>query len=168
MPGMKPTGTNTDSNTSVIATIGAVISFIASFTASGTESVVSSSLCSTLSTTTIASSTTMPMARIIANIEIVFAENPIARQDGERADQRHRHGDHGDERGANVAEEQKDDENDEDECLDQRVDDFLHRILDEYGRIVRDFIVDALGKPLLEGCHRFTQLFRGRHRVASG
>ena len=75
MPGMKPTGTNTDKSTSVMAMIGAVISRIACLVASaGVSSGCSSITRSTFSTTTIASSTTMPMARTIASSETELAE----------------------------------------------------------------------------------------------
>ena len=75
MPGMNATGTKTDSSTSVIAMIGAVISAIARLEASaGVNSGCSSITRSTFSTTTMASSTTMPMARTTASKETVFAE----------------------------------------------------------------------------------------------
>ncbi len=74
-PGMKATGTNTESSTSEIATIGAVIWVIAFFAASrGGRSGSSSITRSTFSTTTIASSTTMPMASTRASSETVLAE----------------------------------------------------------------------------------------------
>ena len=75
MPGMKATGTNTDSSTSVIAMIGAVISPMACLVASAGESSGCSSITrSTFSTTTMASSTTMPMASTIASSETELAE----------------------------------------------------------------------------------------------
>ena len=79
MPGMNATGTNTDSSTSVMAMIGAVISFIARRAASAGEIVWSFSSCaSTASTTTIASSTTMPIASTSASSDTVLAEKPSA------------------------------------------------------------------------------------------
>ncbi len=79
MPGMKATGTKTDSSTRVIAIIGAVIWAIASLVASaGDISGCSAIMCSTASTTTIASSTTIPIASTSANSEMVFAEKPSA------------------------------------------------------------------------------------------
>src|ERR1700760_892845 len=75
MPGMKATGTNTDSSTSVIAMIGAKICPIATLVASAGDSPGCCSItCSTASTTTIASSTTMPMASTIASSDTVLAE----------------------------------------------------------------------------------------------
>src|SRR5580704_126742 len=78
MPGMKATGTNTDSSTKVMARIGPVISVIAFLQASGTLSSGSSSITrSMFSTTTMASSTTMPMASTSANSDTVLAEYPM-------------------------------------------------------------------------------------------
>ena len=75
MPGMKAIGTNTESRTNVIAIIGAVISAIAFLVASPGDRFGSSSMTrSTFSTTTIASSTRMPIASTIASSEIVLAE----------------------------------------------------------------------------------------------
>ncbi len=77
MPGMKATGTNTDSSTSVMAMIGAVISAIAFLVASAIERWGSSSITrSTFSTTTMASSTTMPIASTSASSDTVLAEYP--------------------------------------------------------------------------------------------
>ena len=79
MPGMKATGTNTESSTSVMAMIGAVISPIAFLVASFGRELGSSSITrSTFSTTTIASSTTMPIASTSASSETVLAEKPSA------------------------------------------------------------------------------------------
>ena len=74
MPGMKAVGTNTERRTSVIARMGAVISPMAFLVASATERCGSSSSTrSTFSITTIASSTTMPMASTRASSETVLA-----------------------------------------------------------------------------------------------
>jgi hypothetical protein len=74
MPGMNATGTNTESSTKVMARIGPVISRIAFLQASGIVSSGSSSITrSTFSTTTMASSTTMPMASTNANSDTVLA-----------------------------------------------------------------------------------------------
>ncbi len=74
-PGMKPTGTNTDSRTSEIAMIGPVIWPIAfRVAAAGDRSGSSSITRSTFSTTTIASSTTTPIDSTSASREIVLTE----------------------------------------------------------------------------------------------
>ena len=75
MPGMKAIGTNTERRTKVMAMIGAVISVIAFFVASAGDRFGSCSMTrSTFSTTTIASSTRMPMASTIASSDTVLAE----------------------------------------------------------------------------------------------
>src|SRR5258707_12059659 len=75
MPGMNATGTNTESSTRVMAMIGAVISAIAFLVASaGVSSGCSSITRSTFSTTTMASSTTMPIASTMASNETELAE----------------------------------------------------------------------------------------------
>ena len=76
---MKAIGMNTDSSTRLIAMIGAVICVIASLVASGGDiSGFSSITRSTFSTTTIASSTTRPIATTSASSDTVLAEKPIA------------------------------------------------------------------------------------------
>src|SRR6202007_3111052 len=79
MPGMKAIGTKTDRSTKVIAMIGAVICVIAFFVASADDKSGSSSITlSTFSTTTIASSTRIPIASTIASSEMVLTEYPMA------------------------------------------------------------------------------------------
>ncbi len=79
MPGMKAVGTNTDSSTRVMAMIGPLTWSIAfSVASAGVSSGSCSSMCSTASTTTMASSTTMPIARTSASNETVLAEKPSA------------------------------------------------------------------------------------------
>src|SRR5262249_20503399 len=78
MPGMNATGTNTESKTKVIARIGPVISVMAFLHASAIVSSGSSSITrSMFSTTTMASSTTIPMASTSASKETVLAEYPM-------------------------------------------------------------------------------------------
>src|SRR5262245_61139440 len=75
---MNPTGTKTETRTSTIAMTGAGTSDIARLAASLDET-RSSRICrSTFSTTTIASSTTIPIAKTIPNKVIVLMEKPSA------------------------------------------------------------------------------------------
>src|ERR1700722_9050789 len=75
MPGINAVGTNTADNTSAMPTTGPEISSIAFRAAS--FGVSPSSICrSTASTTTIASSTTNPIASTNPNNDSVFTENP--------------------------------------------------------------------------------------------
>ena len=99
---------------------------------------------STFSTTTIASSTTMPIASTSPNSDRLFSEKPEQRHDRERADQRHRHGDHRDDRRPPVLQEHQHDDEDQDERFDQRVIDAGDRFLDEDRRVVDDAVIDAL------------------------
>ena len=79
MPGMKAVGMKTDSSTRVMAMIGPVTCSIAFSVAwAGVRCGSCSRICSTASTTTMASSTTMPMARTSARSEMVLAEKPSA------------------------------------------------------------------------------------------
>ena len=72
---MNATGTNTAHSTSPMATTGPETSFIASRVAS-TGSLPCSRWCCTASTTTMASSTTMPMASTRPNIVSTFTLKP--------------------------------------------------------------------------------------------
>src|SRR5471032_76320 len=73
-PGMNAIGTNTDRRTSEIAITGAVICAIAFLVATEGERSGSSAITrSTFSTTTIASSTTMPIASTSASSDTVLA-----------------------------------------------------------------------------------------------
>ncbi len=75
IPGMNATGTNTESRTSVMAMMGAVISRMACLVASAGDSAGFSSMTrSTFSTTTMASSTTMPIASTTASSDTELAE----------------------------------------------------------------------------------------------
>ena len=77
MPLMKAVGMNTALSTSAMATTAPLTSSIAFLVASTGES--PSAICrSTFSTTTIASSTTMPMASTRPNSERLLMENPKA------------------------------------------------------------------------------------------
>ena len=78
MPGRKAVGTKTASSTSVVATTGPVTCSIAFFAASAAASFSSSISRCVFSTTTMASSTTMPIARMSPNIEMVLIDMPAA------------------------------------------------------------------------------------------
>ena len=76
---------------------------------------------STFSTTTIASSTTMPIASTRPNSDRLLSEKPKAAMQEERADQRHRNRHDGNDRRAPCLQEQDDDEHDEHHRLEDRV-----------------------------------------------
>src|ERR1700675_3220283 len=76
VPGNSATGTNTDTSTSEVATTAPATSFIATLAAL-CGSVIPSVICrSTFSITTIASSTTSPVASVMPNKVNVLIENP--------------------------------------------------------------------------------------------
>src|SRR5215470_8730365 len=78
VPGNKATGTNTDTSTSEVATTAPATSFIAT-KAALCGSVMPSVMCrSTFSMTTMASSTTRPVASVIPKSVKVLMENPNA------------------------------------------------------------------------------------------
>ena len=76
IPPMNAQGTKTASNTNVVAMTGPVISAIALTAASFGER-PSARWRLAFSTTTIASSTTIPIARTIPNSESIFSEKPM-------------------------------------------------------------------------------------------
>src|SRR5438105_9980929 len=78
MPGMKATGTNTAHRTATIGTSAPPTSSIDLFAASLGERPYVDMLCSTLSITTIASSTTMPIASTMPNSVSMLIEKPSA------------------------------------------------------------------------------------------
>ena len=106
---------------------------------------------STFSTTTIASSTTMPIASTRPNSDSAFSEKPKRCIDGERADERHGHGRERNDRRAPGLQEQHDDEHDEQQRLERACRttasiDCAH----EHRRVVDDVVVDALREILRE------------------
>ena len=101
---------------------------------------------STFSTTTIASSTTMPIASTRPNSDSAFSEKPSRCIDGQRADERHGHGRERNDRRAPRAQEQHDDEHDEQQRLDERLHDGADRLAHEHGRVVDDAVVDAFAE----------------------
>ena len=150
MPGMKATGTNTDSSTSVMAMIGAVISRIACLVASAGREL---------------RMLLHHALDVLDHHDGVVDHDADRQHDGEQrhrvgriadgvehdegADQAHRHGDGRDQGGAQAAEEQEHHEHHEHEGLDQRL---LHLVdggRDEGGRIVGDLPGEILGEALL-------------------
>ncbi len=124
---------------------------------------------STFSTTTMASSTTMPMASTRPNMRQVVQRKAEHAHQEERADQRHRNGDDGDDRRAPRLQEQHDDEHHQHDGLEDRV----RRprrpgLLDEFGRIVDDPIFQPGRKILRQLRHRFLDPLRRIDGVGPG
>ena len=103
---------------------------------------------STFSITTIASSTTMPIASTSPNNVSTLIDMPNVEQPEERADDAHRHGEHRDERRAPALQKEEHDERDEHHRLDERDRHFLDRRADERRRVERNAYVHALRERL--------------------
>jgi hypothetical protein len=88
--------------------------------------------------------------------------------DGERADQRHRHGDERNDRRAPRLQEHHHDDHDQQDGLEQRHDDGADRLADEERRVVDDAVLDAVGERLLQAFHDLIDLRRGLERVRPG
>jgi len=94
--------------------------------------------------------------------ERVQAE-PEGRHGGERADDRHRHGNQRDHRGAPVLQEDQHDNRHQGHRVAERLEDLVDRLGDVGGGVVVDAVVEPLGKPLLEHRHlRLDPLGRGQ------
>ncbi len=86
-------------------------------------------------------------------------------KDGERADERHRHGNHRDERRPPVLQEEEDDDDDEDHGLDQRLDDLADAFADRQRGVERDHVIEVGWKPPLQFRHRLFDPIGNRQRV---
>ena len=110
----------------------------------------SSMWCSTASTTTMASSTTRPIASTSANSDSVLIEKPEQREEREHADQRDRHRQQRDQRRAPALQEDEDDQHDQADRLEQRDEDLLDARLHRRRGVERDLVVHAGREALLE------------------
>ena len=148
-------------------TTGADTSFMACIVAS-CGLIPCSMWCMTASTTTIASSTTMPMARTRPNIESVFTEKPSIGKKMKVPMSEHGTGEERDDRRAQVLQEDEDDERDEHDRLEEGVEDRLDRGLDRGGRVVDDRVVHVGGEEALRRLHGFVDRLRGLELVGPG
>ena len=156
MPGMNAVGRKTAARISAIAITGPETSDIAFSVASRGERPCSM-WCSTASTTTIASSTTMPIARTSARSEMVLIEKPnngkkanVPISETGTAKQR-------DQRGAEALQEEEHDEDDEGDRLAERHEDLADALRDGERRIERDVVLEIAREAL-------RQLFHQRER----
>ena len=118
---MNAIGTNTAHSTSAIAMIGPAHFLHRLVRRLARRQAAAAMLRSTFSTTTIASSTTMPIASTRPNSDSVLIEKPNASITRERADDRHRHGDQRDDRRAPGLQEHDHDDHDQHDRFEQRV-----------------------------------------------
>ena len=105
------------------------------------------------STTTIASSTTMPIASTRPNSDRLLRLKPSPSHDGERADDGDRHGDQRDERRPPGLQEDQHDDGHEDDRVAQRLEDLVDRLVDERRRVVDDRVVDVGREAALQLVH---------------
>ena len=144
---------NTDISTSVMPMIGPNSSSIALIAAScGVRP--RSMWCATPSTITIASSTTMPIARTMREQRRQVDGEAERRHRGEGADDGHRDGGRRHQRGAPVLQEHQDHDQHQDAGLEQRLVDLVDRGLDEPRGVERH----AVGQALREGLRQLGHL----------
>src|ERR1700735_393193 len=108
---------------------------------------------STFSTTTMASSTTMPHREYQTKQRQVVNRDAEPGEDRERADQRYRNGDHGNDRRSPALQEQIDDPDHKDDRDHDRDQHFMDGRAHEGGRVVNVDVVDSGREALLEFGH---------------
>ena len=154
VPGKNDTGTNTEISTSDVAMTALDTSAMATEVAV-CGSVRSSLMCRcTFSMTTIASSTTSPVARVMPNKRQRIDGEAEDLDEGKGADQRDRNGDGRNDRGAPVQQEQEDYDDDDQNGFFQRGHHFADRVADHGRRIEGDDVLDSRRK----GLRQFRQL----------
>ena len=162
LPVMKASGTNTAISVQVVAMTAKPISRAPSKEASS-----GGSPCSMrrwmFSISTIASSTTMPMASTIGEQGQDVDRGAEERHHHEGGDDRDRDRDHGDDGRAPVAQEDQDHEDDEADALDERLQHAVDRGADELALVVHDVRFGAGRQGALE----LLELGRGRRRRRS-
>ena len=145
MPPIAATGTNTAISDSEVAIIGPETSFMAARVASR-GFIPCSIFAVTASTTTIASSTTMPMARTRPSSDKRVDRKAEQREHREGADQRYRHGQGGDQSSADILQKNEHHQNHQRHRLEQRDDDLADAGLNRERGIQRYRVVEAFGK----------------------
>ena len=169
MPGMKATGTNTDSSTSVMAMIGA--------------GDLAHRLLGRLRDRELGLLLDHPLDVLDDDDRIVDddADGQHQRQqrdgvgrvadrqhDREGADDRHRHRDQRDQRRAQLAEEQEDDDRHQHEGVTSVLDDLLDGRGHEHRGVVEDLVVEVLGEALLQLVHDLADLLGDLDGVGAG
>ena len=171
MPPRKATGTNTAHSTSTIATTAPDTSRIASSAASNGGMSFSRIRRSTFSSTTIASSTTMPMASTSANSVRVLMVKPTAHRPAKAPISDTGTRDHRDQRRAPGLQEQEHHRQHQQRRLEDGGVHLLDRGVDEARGVERDGVVDAFreaGPQLLHLLLHQSRRLRARWRPAAG
>ena len=145
IPPMKQHGTNTELSASVIAMIGPVISSIALIVAVRASSPLAI-IRSVFSSTTMASSTTMPMASTRPKSVRLLRLKPSAAMTAKVPIKRDRDVDHRQDHRPPVLEEDQHDDADQDDGVAQGLEDLADRLADERRGVVGDVVVHAVGK----------------------
>ena len=157
MPGKNATGTNTAISTSAVAMTAPSTSRIASDAAWRAGFRYSWMCRSMFSITTIASSTTMPVARMMPKSVSVLIEKPSSLTNANAPISETGMVMRRDERAAPALQEQEDHQDDEDDGLDQRLQHFADGLVDDLRRVERDLVLqpgrEALRQPLELGAH---------------
>ncbi len=120
------------------------------------------------STTTMASSTTMPMASTRPNRVRLLIDWPDDQHHREGPDQRHRDGDGRNQGGPEVLQEDVDREDDQQDRDDQRLHHLGDRLRDVLGGVVGDRPLEPLGEVAGEVLHRRPDPVRHRQGVGAG
>ena len=123
---------------------------------------------STFSTTTIASSTTTPMPSTRASSETVLAEKPTASRTAKVPIRLTGMATIGNDRRADIAEEQEHDEHHQREGDGERLLHFVDRGGDERRAVVEHAGLQAIGEALAEFVQRGLHARRGLHRIGAG
>ena len=153
MPPRKQQGMNTEVRTRVMASTGPVISSMALSVAARASRPVA--ICrSMFSRTTMASSTTMPIASTRPKSVRLLSVNPIAAMIAKVPIKETGHVDHRQDHRLPVLEEHEHDDRHQDHRVAQRVEDLVDRLADEGRGVVNDLVIDeALGKAGLQLLH---------------
>src|SRR5262245_26284666 len=162
-PGRNAAGRNTDISTSVIPMIGPNSCRMAALAASR-PGMPFSILWTAPSTTTMASSTTIPMASTIANRVEKLMVNPSAAM-AAKADDGHRHCGRRYQHRTPVLQEYENDDEDEDRGLVEGLVHFVDGLFDESRGVERDAGHKPLGELTRQRCHLAAHLVRDVERI---
>src|SRR5680860_907501 len=166
MPVKNAVGTNTAESTSAIDTSAAPTSSMV-LRAASRGVMPCSRFRSIFSTTTMASSTTMPIASTSPNNDRLFSEKPNAYIAAKVPIRDTGDGDDGNDRRAPALQEQDNDEDDQQHRLEQGVINRRDRLLHKFGRVVDDFIIQAPRKVPRQAGHGGLDLVDCLDRVAA-
>ena len=164
MPGTKAVGTNTATRIRAMATTGPETSSIA-FSVASRGARPCSMWCSTASTTTMASSTTSPMASTRPNSDSVLMEKPSRGNTAKVPTSDTGTASSGMRVARNALEEDEHHQDDQGQGLEERLDDLLDARGDGERGVERHDVVQVLGEPRLHLLHQGPRALHRRERV---